>query len=98
SVAERFGDFTPWRVGSPGFFDGPVAEEASGPRRASSMPATEEDGVLGAWILRHDALDVGVDGAAPRPEERLPRFPPAVEQPSPRRLLPDFPVRRLTPP
>src|SRR5262249_61570086 len=32
-----------------------------------SRTATKEDGILGTRVLRHDALDVGVDGAVHRP-------------------------------
>ena len=46
-------------------------------------------------ILWHDALDVGVNDAIHRPVERLARLHPAIEEPSPRRLLLDLAIGRL---
>ena len=72
---------------------GEVAQRLEASVRA--RPAAEEDGGVGARVLRHDALEVGVHDAVHRPVERLAGLHPAVEQPPPGRPLLDLAVRRL---
>src|SRR5271157_238667 len=61
---------------------GQIAELPKSSVRARSSP--KEKRIVGARILRHDALDVGVDDAIHRPVKSLARLHPTVEEPSPR--------------
>ena len=44
---------------------------------------TDKDWIVGAEVLRHDALNVAMNGAIHRSVESLPGLHPAIEDPSP---------------
>ena len=59
--------------------------------------AAKENGIVRAGILRHNAFNVSVHDSIHWPVEGLARLHPTIEEPSPGRLLFDFPIWRFRP-